>query len=174
MRLGETDKPNHPAAQLNWMRDTPRKMQARMANGPLPSSVQQNCGLHPCPYPAYRRGLCRRHYRRWLRYRDPGPVGMIGSRAPLEERFANKVQAYGPIPSHAPSLGRCSIWTGYRHHSGFGAIWRGHSLIYVHRLAYEWAYGPIPIGGLIVQRCRNRLCVRADHLELILRRRRKR
>lgn len=120
-----------------------------------------SCRLTGCPKPRFGRGYCRMHYDRILRYGAPGPVGMIGKRASLEERFHNNVQIYGPILTH--ELGQCSIWTGYQHSRGYGAIWRGHSLIYAHRMAWELAYGEPPAGRLI-QLCGNKLCVRVDHL----------
>ena len=119
-----------------------------------------------CPKPQYASGLCRMHYDRRLRYGTPGPVGMIGHRAPLEERFINSVQIHGPLPRFEPRRGACSVWTGYVHRSGFGAIWSGHRLIYVHRYAWERTYGPIPVGAKVEQICMNRLCVRPDHLML--------
>jgi hypothetical protein len=88
---------------------------------------------------------------------------MMGKRAPIEERFINAVQINGPTVT--ASLGPCSIWTGYTHWSGFGAIWRSHSLLYAHRYAWERAHGVRP-AGRVIQVCGNRLCVRVDHLEL--------
>lgn len=117
-----------------------------------------------CQKSAYATGLCRMHYDRVRRYGGVGPVGMIGKRAPLEERFFNHVRVGGPMPRFNPRLGACSIWTGYVHPSGFGAIWRGHSLIYVHRLAWEMAHGTIPPGALIEHVCLTQLCIRIDHL----------
>lgn len=116
---------------------------------------ESRCAIGVCPYPPARRGLCWMHYKRWLRYGGTGPVGTMGRKASLEERFTNKVR-----------LGSCYIWTGYVHESGYGAIRSGHRLIYVHRYAWERAYGPIPVGARVGQTCRNKLCVREDHLEL--------
>lgn len=141
-------------------------MQARSANRQFRITVHVNCGLPGCPKPVYRLGWCRMHYDRIVHYGAPGPVGMIGRRASLEDRFANCVQIHGPTPAHAPTLGCCSLWCGYVHPRGFGAIRCGNRLIYVHRYAYERAYGPIPTGARVEQLCRNRLCVRVDHLVL--------
>lgn len=41
----------------------------------------------------------------------------------------------------------------------------GGRLRYVHRLAYEWLVGPIPTGLQLDHLCRNRACVRPEHLE---------
>jgi hypothetical protein len=50
------------------------------------------------------------HHGRWLRYGGPGPAGRIGKWAPLADRFADNVQALGPLC--APELGRCHQWMG--------------------------------------------------------------
>lgn len=97
------------------------------------------------------------HYRRIIRFGGPGPVGAVGKWATLEERFENKVQVQGP----------CLVWTGSVHRkSGFGTIGYKGRKLYVHRVAYELAYGSIPLGARVRQKCRNRLCVRADHLRV--------
>ncbi len=87
--------------------------------------------------------------------------GMIGHRAPLDDRFVNNVQINGPLVLF--ELGPCHVWTGCIHESGFGVIRLGHRFFYVHRLAWERAYGAVP-QGRIEQICHNRLCVRVDHL----------
>lgn len=124
-----------------------------------------NCRVTDCPRDAQRRRHCWTHYGRIKKYGGPGPAEYIGKWASLEERFYDHVQVNGPIPPHAPRLGACHIWTGHTV-NGYGRIGNNHKQLYAHRLAYEWANGPIPIGRQITQRCRNTLCVRADHLEL--------
>jgi hypothetical protein len=96
------------------------------------------------------------HYRRIIRFGGPGPVGMVGKWATLEERFDNRVERQG----------NCLVWTGPVHKSGFGTIGYKGGKLYVHRLAYQLAYGSIPLGARVRQVCRNRLCVRADHLRV--------
>jgi hypothetical protein len=121
-------------------------------------SPEPTCGVHGCPNDQARRGMCWMHYKRWLKYRGTGPAGWMGKKAPLDERFITHVRL-GPGP--------CYIWTGYVHKpSGFGALVKGHRFIYVHRYAWEREYGPIPLKARVIQVCGNRLCVRADHLEL--------
>src|SRR6516225_906459 len=52
---------------------------------------------------------------------------------------------------------------------GYGCIRcvtaRGSRALYVHRLMYEFAYGPIAEGMVIDHLCRNPKCVRPSHLE---------
>lgn len=101
------------------------------------------------------------HRARLIRYKSVGPSGPL--RKSLEDRFIDNVQIHGPLHDR---LGSCRVWTGCVHASGFGVIRSGHRLIYVHRYAWERAYGPIPVGARVIQVCRNRLCVREDHLAL--------
>lgn len=41
---------------------------------------------------------------------------------------------------------------------------------YAHRLAYEWAVGPIPPGAQIDHLCREPRCINPDHLEAVTQR----
>lgn len=52
----------------------------------------------------------------------------------------------------------CWEWTG-KAASGYGA----------HRRVYEWLRGPVPEGLELDHLCRNKLCVRPDHLEPVTR-----
>jgi HNH endonuclease len=62
--------------------------------------------------------------------------------------------------------GECWLWTGARKSHGYGGITvlgrRGRS---AHRIGYELYVGPIPEGMTLDHLCRNRMCVRPDHLE---------
>lgn len=63
-------------------------------------------------------------------------------------------------------VGQCWEWQGYRSH-GYGHIYSPtHGrILKAHRVAYELFVGPIPAGLHIDHLCRNRACVRPDHLE---------
>lgn len=66
----------------------------------------------------------------------------------------------------------CWEWVGARHSAGYGVTTakdvHGRSYTeYAHRFMYERAHGPIPTGLEIDHLCRNRLCVRPDHLEAV-------
>ena len=126
--------------------------------------VAAKCRVSDCPRMAQRRYYCWTHYNRIRRYGgnggDPDYIGKWGA---LEDRFNNAVQINGPLLDLL--LGACHQWTGHAV-NGYGRIGFDGRQIYVHRLAYEWAHGPIPPCRQVTQRCGNTLCVRADHLQL--------
>lgn len=64
----------------------------------------------------------------------------------------------------------CWEWTAVRNAPGYGVIHRldkGSRL--AHRILYEMLIGPIPDGLELDHLCRNRGCVRPDHLEPVTR-----
>lgn len=74
----------------------------------------------------------------------------------LPDRFWDKVHV---------NLNGCWEWLGYKIRGGYGAIkWQGRTHC-AHRVAYECLIGPIPKGLELDHLCRNRGCVRPDHLE---------
>ncbi len=73
--------------------------------------------------------------------------------------FWTKVDKAGPIPTHAPELGNCWLWTTYIDKGGYGH--------YGPRLAHRVAFGTIPDGCVIDHLCRVRACVRPSHLEAV-------
>lgn len=79
----------------------------------------------------------------------------------LEERFR---QNLGPVTETG-----CLPWIGHSNRHGYGVISRGGrqgALVLAHRLAYEWANGPIPDGLFALHRCDTPCCVNPDHIFL--------
>jgi hypothetical protein len=76
----------------------------------------------------------------------------------VEERFWAKVQA--PV-----SPDECLIWIGARQSLGYGSFRVEGKTLKAHRFSYELNVGLIPEGLVIDHLCRNRACVRPDHLE---------
>ena len=59
----------------------------------------------------------------------------------------------------------CWRWPGYKIWNGYGRVKRAKDRgILAHRLAYEFAVGPIPVGLDVLHRCDVRDCVRPEHL----------
>ncbi len=78
----------------------------------------------------------------------------------VAERFWTKVQKSED----------CWLWTGAKQVGGYGLMrvgGFGSPPARAHRVAYMLANGPIPEGLEIDHLCRNKACVRADHLEAV-------
>ena len=79
----------------------------------------------------------------------PGP--------PLAIRFWNKVH----------KTETCWNWTGAKFTNGYGCFHVDGQSVGAHRVSYEFSNGPIPLDLVIDHLCRNRICVRPDHLEAV-------
>lgn len=64
------------------------------------------------------------------------------------------------------STGECLIWSGSVHHSGYALVWHEGVRKALHRLSWEQAHGPIPVGKIVRHRCDQKLCYRVDHLTI--------
>lgn len=87
------------------------------------------------------------------------------ARKPAPSRDGPSPAATARFWSKVDRSGECWVWLagqatgGYGKFNDAGRTWRAH------RWAYEAEVGPIPEGMHIDHLCRNRLCVRPDHLE---------
>ena len=80
------------------------------------------------------------------------------------DRFWSHVNKNGPVPKHAPQLGRCWIWIGAKSRNGYGLFTkRNRVLIYAHRFLWEIEDGLEPTGKRILHKCDNPPCVRKLH-----------
>lgn len=59
----------------------------------------------------------------------------------------------------------CWEWTASKTPLGYGKMQVSGKMQYAHRIVYELLVGPIPEGLELDHLCRNRGCVRPDHLE---------
>lgn len=93
--------------------------------------------------------------------------------APIADRLWAKVNKEGPVPETRPELGPCWVWTGKPDGKGYGQINAGRrpsKMLRAHRVAYELCVGPIPEDLQLDHLCRNRMCVRPEHLEPVTQR----
>ena len=99
------------------------------------------------------RGLCTRHYQRYLS--TGSPTGTL--RPAPEDRFWRKVDKSSPRG--------CWEWLGSQDGQGYGLFSLHGVTKRAHRFAYLSLVGPIPAGLVIDHLCRNRLCVNPEHME---------
>ena len=76
-------------------------------------------------------------------------------RVPISERFWAKVE----------KTDHCWLWTGVLSR-GYGQISDSPRMRQAHRVSWELAFGPIPLGLFICHACDVKNCVRPDHLFL--------
>ena len=103
------------------------------------------------------RGLCRKHYQRWLKTADPSE---------LHRPPESLQEAFDRHPKTRVTSG-CLEWGGPATHDGYGVLCYGGKNYYAHRVAYELEHGPIPLGLEGDHRCLNTRCVEASHIRAI-------
>jgi hypothetical protein len=61
--------------------------------------------------------------------------------------------------------GECWEWQSYRNDCGYGVVrTKRNALLRAHRIAYEFAHGPVPEGMFVCHRCDNPPCCNPAHL----------
>lgn len=73
--------------------------------------------------------------------------------------------------SKQPDTG-CVLWQGQISNAGYGRVLLRHHEGYnkmhsAHRASYRLFIGEIPNKKVVIQRCKNRLCVNPEHLQLL-------
>lgn len=81
--------------------------------------------------------------------------------------FSIAVDALCRLAAKREVRGECWIYTGAKRPNGYGIISVQSRPRSTHRLVYELVKGPIPVGLQIDHLCRNRACMRPDHLEAV-------
>lgn len=116
--------------------------------------TERLCDVDGCDHKHLARGLCRKHYNDFWNSDDFKKVEP--KNPPLSERIVNESEMRDG----------CRVWLGYTVPRGYGYVYEGGKLVYVHRWAYEQEHGPIPKGMVIDHICHNPSCVEVTHLRL--------
>ena len=116
------------------------------------NSTSKLCPINDCGRKPRTRGMCNSHYTNELRR---GRIRVL-LKPSAEDRFWSKVD----------KTETCWLWalpvTGR-----YARFKLSGSDRQAHRVAYEWANGPVPDGLEIDHLCRVRHCVRPSHLEAV-------
>jgi hypothetical protein len=121
------------------------------------------CSKSGCDKPNEARGWCIKHYTRWRRHGDSDKRLRERIEGTAEERFWPKVD----------KTDTCWLWTARKTRQGYGEFAVGIApdgtklRMYAHRWAYEQHVGPMPEGLELDHLCKQRACVRPDHLEAV-------
>lgn len=158
------DTENFPYLRTSWRWRAVRSasvlfMPQTTTDAPPRLDATKTCSVADCGKPAYRKGLCDAHRLRLRRHGDPlggGPTPNLAST--LAERLWPRVDKSAD----------CWEWTGAKTtRGGYGHLRFRGVTHRVHRVAWELTNGPIPDGLVIDHICRNPLCVRPDHLQVV-------
>ena len=103
------------------------------------------------------RGMCQRHYKRWLKHGD----ALATRRPELEMTPLQRVLAMADTTNPA------ACWTATRgiDRGGYARIAYEGKYVRAHRLSYELHVGAIPDGLEIDHTCENEACLNPAHLE---------
>ena len=118
------------------------------------------CSFAGCRNPVRALGLCHSHHTQRSRGIPLRPLRKLHAPIPIEERMV----------AYTDRSADCWIWNGARSDTGYGHVLVDGRMRGAHRVAYELANGPVPHGLVIDHLCRNRACVRPEHLEAVTQR----
>lgn len=126
------------------------------------------CILRGCKGAPHDWGLCAPHLDHIRQHGEP--VDLMRIYGDVWARFWSKVAKSAEPPACRPDLGSCWLWTGAKTdgYGGMAPVRRDGRIYYLaHRLTYETVNGPVPPDRELDHLCRNRACVRPDHLEAV-------
>lgn len=108
--------------------------------------MTKGCRVSGCTGLHCARGWCHKHWLRWRRYGDPLTTALI--KGDDKARFESKIDRSGGPDACHPWLGSCT-------EDGYGHLRLAGKVPLAHRVAWEFAYGPIPPGHQIDHECHN-------------------
>lgn len=115
------------------------------------------CSAPGCNGRLFATGLCQKHYARLRRHGELEPNIRRVTVGTDEERFWAKVE----------KTDDCWLWKAADNGVGYGVFRLNSRQVLAHRVAYQWANGPIPVGLTLDHLCRTPRCVRPSHLEAV-------
>lgn len=117
------------------------------------------CTVDGCPDPVKAKSMCSVHYKRTLRNGDPLVQLRVRHKGTPAERMI----------ASADQTDTC--WTLRKvGTNGYGSVRVDGRTVLAHRYSYEIHVGPIPEGLVIDHLCKNKGCIRPDHLEPVTQR----
>lgn len=99
-----------------------------------------------------------------------GTEGHSGPPSPQQAHNELTPAQLARFQSKVDRTGTCHLWTAHVQTRGYGELTVNQKKHLAHRLAWELANGPIPGDLTIDHLCREKRCVRVEHLELVTRR----
>jgi len=101
----------------------------------------------------------------------PGKPGDLSTLSGADDEFS-ALLILTPAQSHnfwrkVDATGLCWEWTGSRVTDGYGCFAVNRRMLGAHRVAWMISRGAIPDGMQLDHLCRNRGCVRPQHLEVV-------
>ncbi len=116
------------------------------------------CKFEDCTRPSCARGLCNGHWQQLKRGK---------ALAPIDVRYHGGMSDQERLDEKTDKSGECWLWSGGKYPNGYGQFTMGGRKTTAHRAAFVLANGCIPDRMQIDHRCRNRLCVKPDHLQAV-------
>jgi hypothetical protein len=142
----------------------------RLYGDPLliaPPRHPDGCAIEDCDRSHYANGWCENHYARLRRH--GGTHDKRAERRDPVERFWEKVDKNGLVPTHRPDLGPCWLWTDAPNGSGYGSFKFSGAAnpVGAHVAAVLLDGGEVPSGYEPDHLCYVRICVRRSHLDVV-------
>lgn len=150
----------------------------------LAMNATQGCSVPECLRPHKARGMCARHYQRDFNQRNRNRNREVRRRwldrqpeqwhDDCRTKLLSFIERNGGNIDPTQQAGRfwsrvtigtedeCWPWTGSRNQHGYGRLGK----IYAHRLSWQFHYGPIPDGMIVMHACDVPPCVNPWHLRL--------
>ncbi len=119
--------------------------------------MPRSCRFQFCSRASRSAGLCDTHYKQ---LKSGKPLKPIREHSKHGKSLAQRLE-----DSTSKGDG-CWEWNSTRNDQGYGVMRINGQQVRAHRKAFEIARGPIPPGMFLDHICRNRGCVRPDHLRI--------